>query len=155
MHAMRRIALATVALLVVAASAIACVWYSVRQKSYTYPALDVTVLAQGTDDSGFTMIVQPPGETMYYCPGVRFGKQGPSIRFERPIGRVSKTYQYEYVRSPVGSVETVDIRAKPRKDGSLAITFPFLDGEWGKGDRILLFGSDGGPCGSIECMGDR
>jgi hypothetical protein len=155
MHTMRRVALATVVLFVVAVSAVVFVWYSTRQRSYSYRPAAVEVLAQGIDDHGFTMIVQPPNDSGYYCPGVRFGGQGPSIRFERPSGRASiiHHYGYEYVRLPVGSVEKVDIPAIPRKDGGLAITFSFPDGKWEKGDRILLFTSDGGPCGSFECMG--
>jgi hypothetical protein len=157
MHTMRRVGLAIVVLFAVSVSAIVFVWYCIRQRNCTYRPADVKVLAQGIDDTGFTMIVQPPCDSGYYCPGVRFGRHGPSIRFERPSGHASVIhhYEYEYVRLPIGSVEKVDIPATARKDGSLAISFPFLDGKWEKGDRILLFNSDGGPCGSVECTGHK
>ena len=137
--------------LVVAVSAVCFVWHSIRQSQDMYCAADVKVVAEGIDD-GFTLVVQPPSEPTYYCPGVRFVRRGPSVCFERPAGPKSTTYHYEYVRSPLGRTEKVDFQAKPRKDGSLAITFPFLDGKWEKGDRVVEFDSKGSRRGSFECQ---
>jgi hypothetical protein len=149
---MKKLAAVIAIVLVVAVPATVFVCNVIRHARGTYDEDDVKIVAEGTD-LGFTLVIQPPDETMYYCPGVRFVARGPSLRFERPTGSKSTTYYYEYVRSPLGRSDKVDIEAKPRRDGSLSITFPFLDGKWEKGDRIERFDSYGIRHGSTECLG--
>lgn len=152
---MRKIATVIVVGLVVVLPAILFDWHSIWHKQATYRLADIKVLAEGIDDSGFTLVIKPPSETMYYCPGVQFGTQGQSIQFERPTLSRSITHHFEFVRAPVGQIEKVNIQAKLRKDGSLAITFPFLDGRWEKGDRIEWFDPNGNRRGSFECLGQE
>jgi hypothetical protein len=134
----KKIAVVVAVVLFAAVPATCFVWQSIWRGRTTYCSADIEVLAEGIHHDGFTLVFRPPCETLYYCPGVVFGKQGPSIQFERPAKRTSTTRHYEYVRSPIGRTAQVDIKAKSQKDGSLSVTFPFLDGKWEKGDLIVL-----------------
>jgi hypothetical protein len=150
---MKKIAVVVAIVLIAVVPATLFVWHFIQQRQATYGSADITILAYGLETPGLTVTFQPPNETAYFCPGVRFGTHGPSVRFERPGGRDSTTYYYEYVRSPVGRTEQVDIKAESKKDGSLSITFPFFDGKWEKGDRVAWFDPKGNRCGSFECSG--
>jgi hypothetical protein len=129
------------------------IFRAIRQDRAVYAPDDIEILASGTDAKGYTLIIREPTEAGYCCPGVRFGSYGAAIRFDRPAEDRSTTCHYEYVRSAIGRVEHVDIEAVSRKNGSLSITFPYLDGRWEKGDRIVEFDPEGNKRGSCECLG--
>ncbi|HET6323719.1 MAG TPA: hypothetical protein VFG04_03385 [Planctomycetaceae bacterium] len=108
----------------------------VQRNSTVYATDSVKVVAVGLNEDGLRLHFQPPIEAGYYCPGVRFKREGSSIH-------------YEYVRSRVDKKVPVDSPATTDQRGALCVTFPYHAGKWELGDQIVLIDSRGKPVANI------
>jgi hypothetical protein len=104
-----------------------------------YAAARVKVVAVGLNEDGLRLHFQPPSEVGYYCPGVRFKREGSSIH-------------YEYVRSRVDKKMPVDSPAAVDQQGDLCVTFPYVGNKWDVGDHIELIDSRGKPVANLTCL---
>lgn len=109
--------------------------YILRPEKSVYHPDNVTIVAEGLRNDGLTLHFKTPEESAYFCPGVKYEREGQVI-------------QYAFVRSPVGRDTPVDLKAKRESNGILSVIFPFPEGKWEAGDRIELIDSAGRSHGS-------
>jgi hypothetical protein len=109
----------------------------VQRDPTVYASERVKVLGVGLNEDGLRLRFQPPSEVGYYCPGVRFRRDGSAIH-------------YEYVRTRVDNKVPVDAAAQTDRRGDLYVMFPYDRGKWDAGDHVELIDSTGRPIGKFK-----